>query len=100
MRQVGLHPVSEASHDEFFEVTGGRGSGLVVDSPAYVSLDAGGTVTLVMRGIAHYEDPTSEGAEVSSISEHRPSYEDEMHTSSSEESTVEIEPDDDEAEGA
>jgi hypothetical protein len=69
MSQVGLHAVDAGSHRDFFEVTGGSGTSLIVDSPAYVGLDGDGGVSLVMRGVAHYEDPSPEVAEPDSMSD-------------------------------
>lgn len=64
MNQVGLLAVDDVSSGEFFEITGGKGSTLVVDSPAYVSLDGAGGAILAMPGIAHHEDPNFGSAEI------------------------------------
>jgi hypothetical protein len=54
MNQVGLAPVWEPEDPELFEITGRRGSVVVVDSPAYVSRSETG-VAFVVRGSAHYD---------------------------------------------
>jgi hypothetical protein len=56
MNQVGLMAVVEPVNDELFEITGGKGSVAVVDSPAYVSTNGSDEVAIVMRGAAHYEE--------------------------------------------
>ena len=55
MHHVGLFPMNDATHRDLFEFTGGHGSVVVVDSPAYVSRTESGDMTVVMRGVAHYE---------------------------------------------
>lgn len=56
MSQMGLIPVSDPAQRDLYQVTGGKGDLLVIDVPAYVSLEADGSSRLVQQGAAHLED--------------------------------------------
>lgn len=73
MQQMGVVEISDpgmvhldASHSsltEFFDVTQTDGEQLVVDEPAYVSVDNGNVGMVVSRGVAHFEDSQSNGGQ-------------------------------------
>lgn len=58
---VGLDP-SHESFTELFDVTQRDGDWLVVDDPAYVSASDGAVDIVISRGVAHFEESSSDTA--------------------------------------
>lgn len=59
MSQMGVFPVEDTSQVDLFQVSGGKGTRLVVDTPAYVAHGGDGRPVLVQQGVAHYEEDSS-----------------------------------------
>jgi hypothetical protein len=78
MTQMGVITVDDPSRPDLYQVTGGKGSELVIDAPAYLALGADGQQPmLVQQGVAHYEEgapvddaPVEEKAEDSAQERH------------------------------
>lgn len=56
MTQMGLSAVDDPRHPDLYQITGGKGSHLVVDVPAYLAQGENREAILVQQGFAHYEE--------------------------------------------
>lgn len=59
MSQVGLVTVDDPGQVDLYQITGGKGTRLVVDAPAYLAHGGDGRPVLVQQGVAHYEEGPS-----------------------------------------